>query len=236
MFSLPALLFIGLVAGADGAPKTSKDALKPLNALVGSWKGTGTPEGTREEREKGFWTETIACAWQFKGDDAWLALTFEKGKYFARGDLRYVADKNQFQLTLTPATEPKDALVFTGTMTAGKRGEQALTLDRTDTAANQTQRLVVTLLHANRFLYRCETKPTTAPEAAFARKYQVGATKEGEPFASANTGPECVVTGGRGTSKVTYKGQTYYVCCSGCRDAFMENPEKYVKMFEAKQK
>ena len=26
-----------------------------------------------------------------------------------------------------------------------------------------------------------------------------------------------------------YKGKTYYVCCSGCRDAFNENPEKFLK-------
>jgi YHS domain-containing protein len=30
---------------------------------------------------------------------------------------------------------------------------------------------------------------------------------------------------------VTYKGQTYYVCCTGCRDAFNETPEKYIKEF-----
>ena len=34
---------------------------------------------------------------------------------------------------------------------------------------------------------------------------------------------------------LTYKGETFYVCCSGCRDAFNENPEKYVKEFKAKK-
>ncbi|MBU6293541.1 MAG: YHS domain-containing protein, partial [Planctomycetes bacterium] len=38
-----------------------------------------------------------------------------------------------------------------------------------------------------------------------------------------------------GTSTVSYKGETFYVCCSGCRDAFNENPEKYVKEFKAKK-
>jgi YHS domain-containing protein len=38
--------------------------------------------------------------------------------------------------------------------------------------------------------------------------------------------PECVVTGGKGTIPIAYKGQTYYVCCSGCKRAFDENPEK----------
>jgi YHS domain-containing protein len=37
------------------------------------------------------------------------------------------------------------------------------------------------------------------------------------------------VTGGLGTIAVSYKGQTYYVCCGGCKDAFEADPEKYVK-------
>ena len=36
--------------------------------------------------------------------------------------------------------------------------------------------------------------------------------------------------------KVTYKGKDYYVCCSGCRDEFKANPEKYIKEAEAKAK
>ncbi|MFM7112038.1 MAG: YHS domain-containing protein, partial [Planctomycetota bacterium] len=43
------------------------------------------------------------------------------------------------------------------------------------------------------------------------------------------------VSGGAGTSTVSFKGETFYVCCSGCRDAFNENPEKYVKEFKAKK-
>jgi YHS domain-containing protein len=34
---------------------------------------------------------------------------------------------------------------------------------------------------------------------------------------------------------VLYKGKTYYVCCSGCRDAFKDDPEKYIKEFEERK-
>jgi YHS domain-containing protein len=34
---------------------------------------------------------------------------------------------------------------------------------------------------------------------------------------------------------VSHKGETYWVCCSGCRDAFNENPEKYIKEFQEKK-
>jgi hypothetical protein len=106
-----------------------------------------------------------------------------------------------------------------------------LTLDRED--AGETQRIVFTLLHANRFLYSYATRPANAK--TFTRKYQVGATKEGEPFAEADKGPECIVSGGRGTIAVLHKGKTYYVCCSGCKDAFNEEPEKYIAEFEKKR-
>jgi YHS domain-containing protein len=33
------------------------------------------------------------------------------------------------------------------------------------------------------------------------------------------------VTGGKGTIPVTYQGETYYVCCTGCRDLFNDDPE-----------
>ena len=58
----------------------------------------------------------------------------------------------------------------------------------------------------------------------------------GRKFAAGDGKPECIVSGGLGTSTVTYKGKQYYVCCSGCRDAFNENPEKFIKELEAKQK
>ena len=50
-----------------------------------------------------------------------------------------------------------------------------------------------------------------------------------------SSGPECVVTGGLGTISVNYKGKTYYVCCTGCRDEFKDNPEKYIKEYEEKK-
>ena len=49
-------------------------------------------------------------------------------------------------------------------------------------------------------------------------------------------GPECIVSGGLGTMKVTYKGKDYYVCCSGCRDEFKSDPEKYIKEYEERKK
>src|SRR5262249_36221362 len=157
--------------------------------------------------------EKLAWEWQFKGDDAWLKVVIDKGKYFNSGELRYLPDRDQYRLTMKTAGE--ETLAYTGVLK-----EHVLTLEREDEKAKETQRLVVTLLHHNRFLYRYETRP--AGKTVFAKRYQVGATKEGVPFATTENGPECVVSGGLGTTPVMYMGKTYYVCCSGCRDAFRE--------------
>jgi YHS domain-containing protein len=209
-----------VAVAADNTPKRSpKEALQAFNDLIGSWRGSGEPNGTREEKQRGFWQETIVWQWQFKGDDVWLQAKFTKGKYFTAGELRYLPDDNRYQLTLhTPA---KDALQFKGTLK-----ERRLTLDRADEKTGETQQVVISLLHPNRYLYRYDVKP--ADHTTFA-------TKEGVSFASVDDGPECVVSGGHGALTTSYKGKTYYFCCTGCRDAFNETPEKYIKEYEARK-
>ena len=31
------------------------------------------------------------------------------------------------------------------------------------------------------------------------------------------------------------KAKTYYVCCGGCRDAFNDNPEKFIKEYNERK-
>jgi hypothetical protein len=215
--------------GDSAEKKTPREALKAFNNLIGSWRGTGEPEGTRAEKQRGFWTETIAWDWQFKGDDAWLRLGFDQGKHFQSGELRYLPDKNRFRLTLNTIRPTRETLVFEGTL-ENKR----LTVERHDEKKNETQRLVFSFIHSNRYLYRYEVR--AAERTSFTKLYQVGATKKGVPFASSgDTSPECVVSGGLGTRTVMYKGKTYYVCCSGCAAEFKEKPEKYIKEYEARK-
>jgi YHS domain len=226
------LLVAAMIPAADPAPTTAREALKPFNLFVGKWKGTGVPDGPGGAKAKEFWTETVEWTWQFKGDDAWLVATFEKSPNFQSGELRYHRDSKRF--TFEIATADKKKLVYRGELTPGKGKEQLLTLERTDDDTKAAERLVFTLLHHNRYLYRLDGKPAGA--ASYSRQYQVGVTKEGESFADVPKGPECIVSGGTGSSRVVHNGKTYYVCCSGCRDAFKDDPEKYIKEHEEKLK
>lgn len=202
-------------------------ALKPFNDLVGAWKGTGIPEGSRAEKESGWWSERPSWQWQFKGDDAWLIVEIAKGKYYDGGELRYLPETKRFRLILDSVN--KDQHVF-----EGEFKDKKLIVERQDKKTKETQRLTFRLLHNNRITYQYDVRGDG--KSAFVKKYQVGMTKEGAAFASASTGPECIVSGGLGTMQVSYQGKTYYVCCSGCRDEFKANPAKYVKEFEAKKK
>jgi len=224
------LLLLAPLGRADDAParRSPREALQAFHDLIGSWRGTGLPEGSRAEKQRGAWNETIRWEWQFKKEDAWLKVVFDKGKHWADGELRYLPDRDLFQLTLR--TPDKETRRFEGPLK-----ERTLTLERADADTGEMQRLVFRLLHDNRYLYQYEVK--AAGKASFKRLYEVGATKEGVPFATAGTGgPECIVSGGLATIKVSYKGQTYYVCCSGCKDAFLEDPEKFIKEHNDKQK
>jgi YHS domain-containing protein len=41
------------------------------------------------------------------------------------------------------------------------------------------------------------------------------------------------VTGGAAAMSLSYQGKSYPICCSGCRDEFLESPDKYLKKLAA---
>ncbi len=227
--SLSLVVLVVLIAAhaEEKAKYDPREALQPFNDLIGPWRGTGEPEGSPQEKQKGFWRETVNWSWKFKGDDAWLTVAFGKGKYYKNGELRFLPDKERYQLKLTTADNKEQT--FEGVLKG-----RSLALERTDDEKKETQRLSIDMVQDIRFVYRYEVRPQG--RTLFTRLYRVGATKEGESLAGpGEKKPECVVSGGLGTMTVSFKGTTYYVCCTGCRDAFNDNPEKYIKEFLAKR-
>ncbi len=69
----------------------------------------------------------------------------------------------------------------------------------------------------------------------FLKRYW-GYTREGVAFAAGESYPLCVVTEGRGTIQVSYRGKAYWVCCSGCRDLFNDDPESVLAEAAAREK
>jgi hypothetical protein len=208
----------------SGEPASAKEALQALNDYIGGWKGNGTSEKNKSE----IWKESANWSWRFKGKDAWLTFDLQGGKHFKKGEMRYLPDKELYQLTLFDRAD-KPA-VFEGKF-KGKR----LTLTHKDKGSGQTEQLQMYLAGGGlRFIYEYAVKPPN--RTLFTKEFQVAMTREGESFGAAAKKVECIVTGGLGTMAVSYKGQTYYVCCGGCRDAFNEGPERYIKEYQAKKK
>jgi YHS domain-containing protein len=225
---LLAALVAGLGAGALADDKSDKkEALRELQDFIGGWKGNGGPPPPRPAAAKDLWSESIEWSWRFKGDDAWLLLKVDKGRYFKEGELRYVPDKSNYQLTLTDTKG--DKRVFEGALK-----NNYLRLERTDPDTGEVQKITMNnAAEGVRFIYVYEHKAKEAK--LFVKDYQVAATRLGESLGKTEKKNECIVSGGTGTMAITYKGETFYVCCSGCRDEFNANPEKYIKEFKAKK-
>jgi len=225
-------LLLGLVAlpllAADKDEKADKlEALKALNDYIGDWNGTGDVANAKPG-SKTLWSETVSWGWKFKGDDAWLVLKIKDGKLYKGGEMRYLTDKKKYELTLTDVKDKK--LVYLGDIK-----DEILTLERVDADTKDTHRLTMNLAGDGvRLIYQSSKKPSG--KTLFKNEYMVACGKVGESLGAKEKKNLCIVTGGLGTSTVTHKGVTYYVCCGGCRDAFNENPEKFIKEFEAKKK
>ena len=224
-------LALGLVAlpvlAADKDERAEKlEALKALNDYVGDWNGTGGPPRAKAG-SKDFWTETVSWAWRFKGDDVWLHVKIKDGKYFKAGDMRYLVEKKKYELTLTDVKDKKQVY-------EGEIKDEVFTLESVDPDTKDTHKLTMNLAGDGvRLIYKSARKP--AGKTLYLQQYEVACNKAGESLGAKEKKNLCIVTGGLGTSTVTHKGQTYYVCCSGCADAFKEDPEKYIKEFEAKK-
>jgi hypothetical protein len=216
----------GADKGDKDEPATAKEALQALNDFIGEWNGSGGPVKANAPAGS-IWKETLNWSWRFKGDDAWLTLDVKNGKYYKGGELRYLPEKKRYQLTLTTKDDKKQA--FQGDIV-----DDVLTVERTDPATKETQQIKMnSAAEGIRLIWLASHKPEG--RTLFTKDYQVAANKAGESLGRAEKKNECVVSGGLGTIPVSYGGRTFYVCCSGCKDAFMENPEKYIKEYEAKK-
>jgi YHS domain-containing protein len=235
------ILALGLALGVlavsarttEAAPapsKAQKKALQQLQAFVGGWKGSGGTKLRPGPRDP-FWSEKVMWSWKFKGDDCWMLLTFDGGKFLKSAEVRYLADKKKYQLIGTPV-KGTGTFTFEGTW---DEDDQKLTMQRVDADSKDTQRVRINLAGDGvRLVYVVDRK--TSGGTIWKPEFALGATKLGESLALTKKGPECIVSGGRGTISVSYMGTSYYVCCSGCADAFKENPKKYVDEYNKKKK
>ncbi len=222
----------GLAAGGPAGAQSKADAAKAKKALqevqefIGQWEKL---EGTQKVGGKTVaWKEDMEWGWRFKGDDAWIHIESKGGKLFDKGDLKYLPAKKKYQLT---AEKGGKAETYEGPLVRG-----TLTLERTDAANKDVHRIKLnTLGDGVRIALAYEKQDKGV--GLFDKVFQVVGNKAGESLAgSGSKKPECIVTGGAASMAVSYNGETFYGCCSGCRDEFNANPKKFVDAFKSGKK
>ena len=213
------LLSAGWVAAADPDP-AQKAGLQQVGDFVGTWKGNGDgkPAGGKQ-----MWKQTAAWGWKFTGTDPALTLEVTGGKGLTAGVLTFRPKDKTYHLAATEADGGERT--YTGKFVRGK-----LTLEGKDPASGDVRRLsFTTAAEGARLIQVAEVQ--AKGRGPFTKLYEVASTKDGESFAGGGSKNECVVTGGVGTTPVSYMGATYYVCCTGCRDEFNADPKKYVEAY-----
>ena len=194
-------------------PEAQK-GLEPFNSLIGEWRGIGQP---RRGSSRGAWKQTAEWVWDFNEEEVAIRYNVTDGKLLSNARLTFDPESQLYVLAVSTPDEQERR--YQGHLTDGK-----LTLEAEPDDEGATHRMTVTLLNENRTLVLHEKREEN--QQRFFRVAEVGYTREGVRLARPGGGqPECIVTGGAGTIEVTHKGKTYYVCCSGCKQAFEDDPE-----------
>lgn len=228
---LAALLSLGFwQALADNKDKPAANAddviaaLEEFNILVGDWRGVGQP---KRGSTQGAWQETAACVWQIKKSPVGLLWKAGDGKHWESALVGYDPDAKRYTVTLTLPDESTRGY-------AGTFAKERLTVESEPDKAGLVHRLTLSILNENRLTALFEQR--TEKQTFYSRVAEIGFQRQGTKLAASDgNGPECVVTGGKGTIAVMHKGKTYFVCCTGCRDAFNEDPAGILAAYEAKK-
>lgn len=209
---------------ATGETRASiQAALAEFNPLVGSWRGVGQPV---RNSNKGSWKESAEWVWEIKKDHVGIRYSVEEGKLLRSALLSYDPESKEFVLNAT--LPDKSERKYTG-----KPKGVRLTLESEADENGNVHQIMITRLSEKRTLVLFQSRPKDQPQSQFARVAEVGYTREGTHLAEDTVvGPECIVTGGKGTMSTVYKGKTYWFCCTGCRDAFLDDPDEIIAQAE----
>jgi hypothetical protein len=194
---------------------TTKEAMQKIQLVVGDWRVTGMPRELKREP----WAEKASWGFKIEKEDYSLTLATTDAVFWKEATLRFDLKKQVYVLEAALAAGGKRTY-------EGKLVEKERLLAMEEAVEGwPRERAVFSLLRDNRFLIDIESQSAKGKD--WTPVAQLGCTKEGVPFVRGE-GVKCIVTGGAGSIPVTHGGKTYYVCCSGCRAFFNDNPEKTI--------
>jgi hypothetical protein len=209
-------------ASSPAALEQQKLALAEFNSFIGGWRGIGMP---RRGSRAGAWSESADWIWRFEKNTVAIDYKITKGKLLQSGRVTYDLDRKVFLLSGTFADKVRRDY-------EGRLKDKKLVFE-SKADDGYVHLLTFTRVNTKRSLVLYQKRRENS--RFLSRVAEVGYTRAGTSLAIEGAGEiECVVTGGKGTMPVTYKGQTYYVCCSGCRDAFNDDPAGVIAAYKLK--
>ncbi len=232
----------GGTSGSATAVELGLDAvmerMQPLQILLGEWRGI-----TRKEQS----LVPMGFVWDLTTDPTRPALVMASGEspYFRDGRLTWLAREQVFEFR--GINSEGQQRVMRGTFSQAPRQvagdaddnpQMTFKLSLVETPADGASggwKLVFNQQENNRMLVELSRRRGTG---AFRLQDTIGCQRKGTSFALSDSDygeKTCVISQGLGTTAVSFKGKTYWVCCSGCKAAFEEEPAKWIARFEAIQ-
>lgn len=215
-------------------------AMKPLQVMLGQWRGTTQkPVGDFKGLTEPEWV------WDFQTnrDEPSMVMTSKDSPYFREVRLTYLSGDGEYQVTMT---DPEDKVrTFRGKFEEQVEEFQGddqkmhvkykLGLEQVDAeSARDTWKLAFNQVDNHRYLVELSKKRGSN----FIRFDTVANQRQGTSFGKSDSGygeRECIISGGLGTMQVSYQGKSYWVCCTGCKAAFEEDPESWIAEYKAKK-
>lgn len=234
----------GSAADAEKQIQAIITQLQPLQILLGQWRGT-----TRREFENFKAVDNHEWVWDLRTDPKRPSLTInsDKSPYLRTGRLSWDSAQKQFTLAATDSAGTLRKFIgdFTETVHEVVGSDDKLhrvfrlefNQEETPEAANgEMWQLAFAQQENNRYLLEVSRRRGAA---AFVRHDTVSTQREGTSFAVSDAGyaeKTCIISEGLGTMELTYKGRSYWVCCTGCKAAFEEEPEKWIARAASRDK
>lgn len=226
--------------------KSVIEKLRPLQVMLGTWRGT-----TRKEFDGFKAVDEHEWVWDLttQPDQPALIMKSDKSPYLRSARLTWLPAAELFRME---ATDPEGKTrTFEGNYTeevhevvgSDDKLHKVFRLELNETVAEgdggagrEYLQLAFAQQESNRYLLEVSQR---RGKAAWRRVDTVSTQREGTSFALSDTDyaeRTCIISQGLGTMSITYKGRDYWVCCTGCRAAFEEDPERWIARSAEMQK
>jgi YHS domain-containing protein len=229
-FALPAVAEDKAATEAESDPTdesaAARKALGPLQSFVGAWKGAGQ---TKRGSTDGAWREEADWSWDYSGKKVAVVFKADLGKVYTGGRITPGEEEETYKLEATPPGEGAEPETFTGKFD----DEERITFTADNPRDGRPAEIVMRLVAKGRRMVMIYQRQSAATGGK-SFMAEVGFSRKGSNFGRDDNLPECVLTGGEASIAVEHEGKTYYVCCTGCRDYFIEHPEKVLAEYKAR--